>query len=1225
MIKRSIALVICLIFICQQVIFAQISPQPVMPAYVRALNPPVGAFQPVRIRSIVKTPSLDKIDIYVDPGTRADAVQAEIDTSVTVLMDYFRIGLRLLNSAFWVNLRPDAPERMLDPLLEKTDMGRVLLEADLELKKDLCGLTDPATAEGKEYWDKLYGRAAELYKTEDSIVPTVTRPWIVPGEIVLGETANGVYIYKALLKVMLQHDYIKGPDSIETGSLQQDPRQQELNEYSTKLLKEKIIPILTRTINSSRKYASLRQVYFSLILAQWYKSNIASRLPDIIVDSGDLRGLESKIPWSRQGYFEAYRRSVTHGEYSKEEYVGDQHGITIRQYTSGGAAFVQQPDYLAVTGDLPANRGRMVSTYVNGPRLDGGFDDNEREPEDINASQEPDDAVRACIEAEKAHENGDRKGVARAIDDLLVLNTENKTALKRALTLLMKINKEQKRSPDEEMLLRARSVAERLFVLHDDSYWVKDNWRKVNIMLLSLPGAAAKSDLAGLDDNALFRIVDSLMQQENFLEAKDFIDRIVAIPDTPSDVLAKAGFYRIRIACQEKDIESLSHAVDGLLQDCPDDRNILLKVTSFFFDQKRQRAIPNFKMFLDIELRINTRRIELDPEDYKVQSQRYKILKALGRDEDAAAALAESLRLKRDTKNLHQEYVRLRAEGSYEDALAIIDELIELEPRDIIAHSQKIKLLLDMHRIEEAWDAVLKVEREYPDEVKQDEYILVQKAILLKLRNEYALALEVLNDLDQGARSVALQKISVLLALDDLDGALEVGYKMPKEYRRELINDPSLIRQMILHKRYRDALSLILVLEGAEPDTNSALMGYKFDCWLGLGQDEAAFDILIALEKKVSGGEESADMAERLLDYEDKWLRHVLIKEYMLEGAEKARIMKDRHRDSGKYVMTERPRMTDTYRRLCEHIDHSAERSHEFEMDQIHLSVVRMEHIIQRHRYDKSSTQNSFTGYFPASMDEDAISVWIKAGLHNLFAMRNLPGNDVLDWWPEDVYVSYFIPEGSDELVRMVVVVTAGGRVITLYPTSGPGVFYAIGNEPVSSGIASLNPHRLMVWNRQSRQPIYVLSAGMLALVNDPRLEKLQPAQREQLAWRAVTEGTRAPSTDKENEYYSCPVPAEWQELLNAKTVVVRISVRSNELAGLESLLDGGDHGGIDLRRLPSTQKQQKSRGVQPAYSADELPGINDYLAMVLKREEECAVEMLPDMRSFLQGISLTN
>ncbi|HLD40914.1 MAG TPA: hypothetical protein VJA84_01920, partial [Candidatus Omnitrophota bacterium] len=127
------------------------------------------------------------------------------------LMKYFHIGMSLPNDKFWVNLRPDAPEQIIDPELEKTDIGKIMLEADLNLKKYTSAWTSPQTKEGREYWDKLYKKAGELFGSENITIPTITRPWIVPGEIIVRESGSGAYIYKAALKVMLEEDYLKSP------------------------------------------------------------------------------------------------------------------------------------------------------------------------------------------------------------------------------------------------------------------------------------------------------------------------------------------------------------------------------------------------------------------------------------------------------------------------------------------------------------------------------------------------------------------------------------------------------------------------------------------------------------------------------------------------------------------------------------------------------------------------------------------------------------------------------------------------------------------------------------------------------------------------------------------------------------------------------------------------------------------------------------------------------
>ncbi|MBU1869741.1 MAG: hypothetical protein KJ818_04650, partial [Candidatus Omnitrophica bacterium] len=194
-------------------------------------------------------------------------------------------------------------------------------------------------------------------------IPTLTRPWIVPSEIIIRETPTNAYIYKATLKVMLESDHLRDSPSALTsnsnGALGQslydfkDSRLKQLNEYSTSLIKELIIPKLTQSINTSKKYAPLRQVYYSLILAQWFKKQYQGQSPlgtvplarpDIamggtvptLINSSNLTGLTSTQPWSKDTYFKQYQKSFKDGEYNFKQNTQTYSGTTIRSYFSGG-------------------------------------------------------------------------------------------------------------------------------------------------------------------------------------------------------------------------------------------------------------------------------------------------------------------------------------------------------------------------------------------------------------------------------------------------------------------------------------------------------------------------------------------------------------------------------------------------------------------------------------------------------------------------------------------------------------------------------------------------------------------------------------------------------------------------------------------------------------------------------------------------------------------------
>ncbi|MDD5774643.1 MAG: hypothetical protein PHS64_01725, partial [Candidatus Omnitrophica bacterium] len=331
-----------------------------MPAYLGGL---VGGdkFRPMHMRWLSYDPLNNAFDLAVEPGDDARIKDADIKKSTTKIMEYFQIGLRLPDSMFWVNLRPDAPDQIIDPYLGRTDIGKIMLEADLQLKKDLARFTSPDTKAGREYWNKLYARAEQVFGPSDITIPTVTRPWIVPNEIIIKEYKDGAYVFKATMKVMLEQDHLKDA----AGYSFDDPRVKEINEYSSELVRQLIIPQLTREVNSSKRYAGLRQVFYSLVLSQWFKQRYANQhaaeaqegtASNVLlqsIDSRDLSGLTSATAWSKESYFNRYVQSFQKGEYNKQETVNGPSGMTVRQYFSGGILFKLQQGVDAIGRNAP--------------------------------------------------------------------------------------------------------------------------------------------------------------------------------------------------------------------------------------------------------------------------------------------------------------------------------------------------------------------------------------------------------------------------------------------------------------------------------------------------------------------------------------------------------------------------------------------------------------------------------------------------------------------------------------------------------------------------------------------------------------------------------------------------------------------------------------------------------------------------------------------------------
>ena len=331
--RKIIAFTICFCLVSEQTGFAQTGGQ----IDLSALAPRAAAgpdnFRPCHLRSVGLRSGGD-LTALLDPGSAKKSSRPGLNEASQPLLRYFLAGLALPDTTFWVNLRPDSPDTMIDPAMARTDAGRIMLEADLQLKKDTARYTSPDTPTGKEYWKRLYKKAEELYGSARTTIPSLTRPWIVPGEILLRESGGSVYIYKARLNVKLESDHLQNSPTYDFTGI----RQKELNEYASGLIRELIIPRLTAEVNSAKKYAGLRQVYYSLILSQWFKKRFRGRAghyPESI-DSGKLEGLVSRESWSPDTYFKAYQQSFKDGEYNVSESVQTVSGPTVRTCVSGG-------------------------------------------------------------------------------------------------------------------------------------------------------------------------------------------------------------------------------------------------------------------------------------------------------------------------------------------------------------------------------------------------------------------------------------------------------------------------------------------------------------------------------------------------------------------------------------------------------------------------------------------------------------------------------------------------------------------------------------------------------------------------------------------------------------------------------------------------------------------------------------------------------------------------
>jgi hypothetical protein len=123
-----------------------------------------------------------------------------------------------------VNLNPNEPDRIFDPQFGRTEAGKVLLEADLAMKKSFARAMHPDTPSGAAFWqefDNLYDN-----RPDDNYCFSF-RQEIVPAPASVRETGDELFILDAPLRIEAVAQHYPGytPCSQEEAL---DPRKQEL-------------------------------------------------------------------------------------------------------------------------------------------------------------------------------------------------------------------------------------------------------------------------------------------------------------------------------------------------------------------------------------------------------------------------------------------------------------------------------------------------------------------------------------------------------------------------------------------------------------------------------------------------------------------------------------------------------------------------------------------------------------------------------------------------------------------------------------------------------------------------------------------------------------------------------------------------------------------------------------------------------------------------------------
>ncbi len=461
-------------------------------------------YSPPTLKSLIVHP--ESTDNYFDfiLDTQEEPVENEekLEPMAKELIDYFFLGITLPSEDLWVNLNSVRQNAITSPRLALTDIGKVLLEADLRLKKDCCRFTDPRTRTGKEYWSKLQARLNEE-GLSTSQLPIGNRFWIIPAEASVEEDKDNhtVTIVKSRLKVCLQQEYLELQNNqVSLLSEQtQDPRARLAQDIADFTMKETVLPSIQEEVNQGKAYARLRQVYNSLILAEYYKQKYHSGqgLYSRLINRGYIEGLESNEPWASEDFYNAYVKSCQEGEYrlSQQEYDPYLASMVQKYYFYGGIMFAQHiAPKLKVIPKASSYMGNWLAKFFGHNDINNPYQEKALPIYSLARHETHEEAIRHLAEMTgKPYEKLIRQaGFAR-----VGRNKDKNKAARARMSQLAKIKDKQ---PSEITEIDKKYLVETAayFGLYPKSLEASDNEDKIRKYILSL-NILASAEVASLD------------------------------------------------------------------------------------------------------------------------------------------------------------------------------------------------------------------------------------------------------------------------------------------------------------------------------------------------------------------------------------------------------------------------------------------------------------------------------------------------------------------------------------------------------------------------------------------------------------------------------------------------------------------------------------------------------------------------------------------------------
>ncbi len=276
---------------------------------------------------------------FVLNGGNVTREEKVIRAELAKIHKYFLAALTISEKDIWVNLSPYEQHRVTSAILAQTELGKDLLGEDYVLKQLASSLTYPDSETGKAFWQRVYQIAQEKLGTRNIPVGVFNKIWIVPGKIKVIECKTQAAIETATLKVMTQEDYLATQKS-SLGVVDKTPSSAS-DKLSAQAMREVIIPVIEKEVNTGKHFSQLRQIYNTLIMAAWYKNKLKNTvLEQGYFNQNKINGADTADTKIREKIYNEYVKAFQTGVYNMirtERDPGSAFKHLRRKYFSGGA------------------------------------------------------------------------------------------------------------------------------------------------------------------------------------------------------------------------------------------------------------------------------------------------------------------------------------------------------------------------------------------------------------------------------------------------------------------------------------------------------------------------------------------------------------------------------------------------------------------------------------------------------------------------------------------------------------------------------------------------------------------------------------------------------------------------------------------------------------------------------------------------------------------------